>query len=531
MHGEELSFPRGFCRPPLRDMFGDKTVWATMVSGMSENETLSDDDAQNNLGYDRPDGRHIGTSDDLPTEKAVPRNHASEDAEPEHEFLAESEAKRIARNYRQASRKAREFPDAPGVYLMKDAHDRVIYIGKAKNLRKRTRSYFLRQAMDNFRTANLVREIRDIDYLEAESEIDAVLMEARLIKDIQPKYNRALKDDKSFPYLQITVREEFPRVEVTRSPRAHGVRLFGPFPSASLLRRALAALQKVFKFRTCGLVIKDGDRRRDFYRPCVLASIGDCSAPCHHRVSREEYRKNIRRLCEFLSGKRRKVVGGIRRDMKEAAEAREYEKAARLRDQLLALESLKKRGSVDRHVQPEVFPTDPRRGLHGLRRVFNLKEEPRVIEGVDIAHLGGKETVASVVRFIDGYPFKPGYRRYKIRTVEGVDDFASIAEVVSRRFSGSERGNPPPDILLIDGGKGQLHAACKALENAPIRPGMVLSLAKREEEIYVPDAAEPLRLSRDSWALRLLQSVRDESHRFAQHYHHILRRKATLGDE
>ena len=385
--------------------------------------------------------------------------------------------------------------------------------------------------MTDLRTAALVREIRDIDFLEAESEVDAILMEARLIKDIQPKYNRDLKDDKSFPYLQVTVREEYPRVEITRSPRSHGVKLFGPFPNASLLRGALTALQKVFKFRTCGLVIKEGDPRLEAYRPCVLASIGQCSAPCRGRIAREEYRKNIRRLCAFLAGSRQKVVGAMRREMRAAAEDRQYEKAALLRDQLLAIESLKKRGSVDRHVQPEVFQIDPRRGLRGLRRVFNLKEEPRVIEGVDIAHLSGKETVASVVRFIDGYPFKPGYRRYKIRTVDGVDDFASIAEVVARRFSETERGNPPPDILLIDGGKGQLHAACRALESAPLRPGMILSLAKREEEIFLPGRSESIRLSRDSWALRLLQYVRDESHRFAQHYHHILRRKATLGDE
>ena len=297
------------------------------------------------------------------------------------------------------------------------------------------------------------------------------------------------------------------------------------------MRGALTALQKVFKFRTCGLVIKEGDPRLESYRPCVLASIGQCSAPCHWRITREEYRKNIRRLCAFLSGKRRKVVASMRREMRAASEDRQYEKAALLRDQLLALESLNKRGSVDRHVQPEVFQIDPRRGLRGLRQVFNLKEEPRVIEGVDIAHLSGKETVASVVRFIDGYPFKPGYRRYKIRSVDGVDDFASIAEVVTRRFSETERGDPPPDILLIDGGKGQLHAACRALEKTPLRPGMILSLAKREEEIFLPDRSESLRLSRDSWALRLLQYVRDESHRFAQHYHHILRRKATLGDE
>ena len=486
---------------------------------------MAENSPQSEPGYDRPDGEHVGAPD-APSEGASAENDASD-----FEFLEESEAKKIARGYRDASRKARLFPDAPGVYLMKDARDRVIYIGKAKSLKKRTRSYFLRPAMTDLRTAALVREIRDIDFLEAESEVDAILMEARLIKDIQPKYNRDLKDDKSFPYLQVTVREEYPRVEITRSPRSHGVKLFGPFPNASLLRGALTALQKVFKFRTCGLVIKEGDPRLEAYRPCVLASIGQCSAPCRGRIAREEYRKNIRRLCAFLAGSRQKVVGAVRREMRAAAEDRQYEKAALLRDQLLAIESLKKRGSVDRHVQPEVFQIDPRRGLRGLRRVFNLKEEPRVIEGVDIAHLSGKETVASVVRFIDGYPFKPGYRRYKIRTVDGVDDFASIAEVVARRFSETERGNPPPDILLIDGGKGQLHAACRALESAPLRPGMILSLAKREEEIFLPGRSESIRLSRDSWALRLLQYVRDESHRFAQHYHHILRRKATLGDE
>lgn len=474
---------------------------------------------EENPEYDKPDGEHIGGKPEEPEQETVP------------EFLEESEAKKIARGYRQASRKARDFPKEPGVYLMKDARDRVIYIGKAKNLRNRTRSYFLRAAMTDSRTAQLVREIRDIDYLPAESEVDAILMEARLIKDIQPKYNRDLKDDKSFPYLQVTVREEYPRVEITRSPRTHGVRLFGPFPSASLLRGAVTALQKIFKFRTCGLVIKDGDVRRECYRPCVLASIGECSAPCNNRIPRTEYRRNVRRLCEFLAGKRQKVIGGLKRDMKAASESREYERAALFRDQLIALESLKKRGSVDRHVQPEVFQTDPRRGLLGLRKVFNMKETPRVIEGIDIAHLSGKETVASVVRFIDGYPFKPGYRRYKIKTVEGIDDFASIAEVVSRRFAHTEGNNPPPDILLIDGGKGQLHSACRALESAPVQPGMILSLAKREEEIYVPGQDEPIRLTRDSWALRLLQYVRDESHRFAQHYHHILRSKATLGDE
>lgn len=486
-------------------------------------------------GFERPDGLHVDldgrNAANAPNAHVAIRSPEDVVSPPFVPVPTEEEAKQIARNYRRASRKAREFPLEPGVYLMKDACDRVIYIGKAKNLRHRTRSYFLRKAMEDPRMAPLVREIRDIDFLPAESEVDAILMEARLIKDIQPKFNRDLKDDKSFPYLQVTIREEYPRVEITRTPRDRGVRLFGPFPSASHLRGAMTVLQKIFKFRTCGLIIKEGDSRRDYYRPCILASIGECSAPCNNRIPRTEYRKNVRRLCEFLAGRRRKVIGDLRHDMRLASEEKAYEKAAEFRDQLLALESLKERGKIDRDVQPEVFQTDPKRGLLGLQKIFKLRDPPRVIEGVDIAHLGGRETVASVVQFLDGLPFKPGYRRYKIRTVEGVDDFASIAEVVARRFARNDPENPPPDILLIDGGKGQLHAACRALETAAAPPGMILSLAKREEEIFLPDREEPIRLSRHSWALRLLQYVRDESHRFAQHYHHILRLKSTFGDE
>lgn len=445
--------------------------------------------------------------------------------------LSESDYETIIRGYRKAAEKAREFPTEPGVYMMKDARDRVIYIGKAKRLRNRVASYFRRDAIDDQRVGPLVREIRDIDFLVCESEIDALLTEARLIKDVQPKYNRSLKDDKSFPYLQITVRDEFPRVEATRTPKSGSVRLYGPFLSSAHLRSAIVVLQKIFKFRTCSLAISSEDRERRWTRPCVLASIGQCSAPCADRVSKEDYRRNIRRLQDFLGGDRQKLLQDIKNDMLDASKERRYELAAERRDQLKALESLKERGSIDENVQPEVFQIDPRRGVLGLQKVFKLPKPPRVIEGVDVAHLGGRDTVASLVHFVDGRPFKNGYRRYKIRTVDGIDDFASIAEAVSRRFAVVDPNNPPPDVLLIDGGKGQLHAALAALERAACRPGLVISLAKRDEEIYVPDQDEPLKLSRRSFALRLLQSVRDESHRFAQHYHHMLRRKSTFGDD
>jgi excinuclease ABC subunit C len=427
--------------------------------------------------------------------------------------------------------KVRGFPQSPGVYLMKDAAGRVIYVGKAKNLRARASSYFLRAAAEDRRTADLVREIRDVDFLSADSEVDALLLEARLIKDIRPKFNQLQKDDKTFPYLQIIVGEDFPRVEFTREPRQRGAKLYGPFPSASSLRGAINVLQRVFKFRTCSLDIRDGDERWRWYRPCLLASIQQCTAPCNLRISKEEYRKDIQRLQMFLSGKKSVLLKRMRREMHEASKSLQFEKAARLRDEIHMLETLDERGELDEHVQPEVFFVDPKRGLAGLKKVLRLQNTPRTIEGVDIAHLGGGETVASLVRFIDGLPFKPDYRRFRIQGVEGIDDFRGIHEVVARRFQRlSNEAEVFPDILLIDGGKGQLQAALAAFRELGVEPPMVVALAKREELVFAMDRDEPLRLSRHSFALRLLQYVRDEAHRFAQHYHHILRRKSTLGE-
>jgi excinuclease ABC subunit C len=357
------------------------------------------------------------------------------------------------------------------------------------------------------------------------------LVEARLIKDVQPKFNRSLKDDKSFPYLEIFVREDFPRVEMTREPHSRGTKLYGPFASAGGLRGAIQVLQKIFKFRTCSLDIDEHDEKWRWFRPCLLASIQQCTAPCNLRVSKEDYRRDIQRLQKFLEGKKKALLKEMREEMRTAAADLLFEKAARLRDEIHMLETLDQRGDLDEHAQPEVFYIDPKKGLAGLRKVLHLAETPRTIEGVDIAHLAGGETVASLVRFIDGLPFKPGYKRFKIRAVAGVDDFASIHEVVSRRFQRlSDELELFPDILLVDGGKGQLNAALAAFRELGITPPTVISLAKREEEVYIPEAEEPLRLSRHSYALRLLQYVRDEAHRFAQQYHHLLRKKSTLGE-
>jgi excinuclease ABC subunit C len=422
--------------------------------------------------------------------------------------------------------KAKTFPATPGVYLMKDAAGNVIYVGKAKALRVRTAYYFKHEATIDPRTCELVKHIADIDFIPCDTEVDALLREARLIKDIRPKFNKDLKDGKSFPYIQVRTREEYPRVEITRTPRRRGVRLYGPFLSKARLKDAINVLQKVLKFRTCALDIKSDDDRWRWFRPCLLHSIRQCTAPCNFRVSREDYRKQIRKLILVLEGKTGKLFRRMEAEMKEASAALNFEKAARLRDEIAALKKLELRGEVDTHVQPEVFHIDPKKGLRGLQKVLGLAKTPRSIEGMDIAHLSGEDTVASLVSFLDGLPFKDGYRKFKIKSVRGVDDFASMREVVSRRFKRLHDDDAVfPDILLIDGGKGQLNAAMDAFRAIGVDPPTVISLAKQEEEIFRPGEAESIKLSRHSAALRLLQYVRDEAHRFAQHYLHTLRRR------
>jgi excinuclease ABC subunit C len=431
--------------------------------------------------------------------------------------------------FRRAGEKVKEFPQEPGVYLMKDASGVVIYVGKAKNLRSRAGSYFHAAAASEIRTADWIHEIADIDCMICASEVEALLTENRLIKDIQPRHNKDLKDDKTFPYLMITTHEDFPRVEVTRSPKDKGAKLYGPFTSAGQLRGALQVMQRVFKFRTCSLDIEESDPRWQWFRPCLLASIGQCTAPCNRRIGKEDYRRDIRRLQTFLDGGSERLLKQMREEMKDASAKLDFERAARLRDEIQLLENLDRRGEIDVHAQPEVFYIDPKKGMRALKKILNMDREPRVIEGVDIAHLGGTDTVASVVQFLDGLPFKPGYRRYKIQGVDGIDDFRSIHEVVSRRFKRKYEENEAfPDLLMIDGGKGQLNAALAAFRDCDLTPPTLISLAKRDEEIYLPGEKEPLRLGRESFALRLLQYIRDEAHRFAQHYHHILRNKTSF---
>ncbi|MCZ7645431.1 MAG: excinuclease ABC subunit UvrC [Planctomycetota bacterium] len=425
-------------------------------------------------------------------------------------------------------------PDRPGVYVFKGEADRELYVGKAKSLRKRVRQYFDEQRIDR-KTADLVSRVRTLEFIECESEVEAYLLENRLIKDFQPPFNFYNKSDMNFPVVEITWGEAFPRVVVTRDRGDPKSTYYGPFVSVTWLRTALQVLQRVFKYRTCTLEIVEGDPKNLHYRPCLEYYIGRCKAPCADRQSAADYRADLRRLSQFLSGQAKDVRKDLEREMWEASKARRFEEAAALRDTLKALEKLGERGSLDDDVEPGVLHIDPKEGLAKLQELFALAQAPRTVEGIDIAHLQGTETVGSLVSFTDGLPSRERYRRFRIKSVEGVDDFASIREVVTRRYGRLAReGQPMPDIVLIDGGIGQLHAARDALHATGLRVPFLASLAKREELLHTLEHPEGLRLPRRSPALRLLQYVRDEAHRFAQHYHHILRRKKViegLGDE
>ena len=317
--------------------------------------------------------------------------------------------------------KIANFPKTPGVYLMKNSRGVVLYVGKAKDLRSRAGSYFLDSAdLLNARgpeIAHMASLVVDIDFLDCDTEVDALLQENRLIKDIQPAFNERLKDDKSFPYLEITTSDDFPGVFVTRTPRLKGSKLYGPFTNVAGLRDAVNALQQVFKFRTCELEIADGDESRSFFRPCLLHAINQCTAPCADLISKDDYKKDIDRLKRFLGSKRSTLLKQMTTEMEQAAADKRFEDAAVLRDRVKAIQNLALSGSTTENVQPELFYIDPRDGLDKLAKILNLENPPRSIECIDIANLQGAESVGALVCFIDGKPFKPGYRRFRIKTV------------------------------------------------------------------------------------------------------------------
>lgn len=406
---------------------------------------------------------------------------------------------------------------------MMNATGRVLYVGKAKSLRNRVTSY-LRADQASPKIAAMVSQIRDVNYLETGSEVEALLAEQRLIKDIRPKYNTDLKDDKTFPSLEITLGDDFPSLRFVRQRGNTDNTYYGPFTDTSALRRSIKVLQKIFRFRTCGLKIVKGDRSRRYARPCLLYHIDRCTAPCTENISFTDYARNINRLISFLDGRKEDVIEELHTRMSTAASRLEFEQAAQYKKQIAALKTLDEACGMGDPDDLDIEPVSPESGVDDLKDRLDLDKPPHVIEGIDISTISGRHAAGSKVVFVDGIPLKGGYRRYRIRVSER-DDYKMIAEVVRRRFTSAiKKEEDLPDLLLVDGGLGHVNEAAAVLRELGIDIPCV-GLAKKKEDIFLPGRKKPLRLAGNDSALRMLQCVRDEAHRFAQRYHHLLRKK------
>ena len=478
-------------------------------------------------------------------------------------------------------KKVHEVPHKPGVYLMRDRFNRVIYVGKARDLRKRVSSYFLpsKLAQADLKTRAMLEATWDFETHTVRSDAESVLLEGKLIKEYRPRYNISFRDDKRFLVVRVDLSEEWPRFRLARFKKDDGSRYFGPYAHAGALRQTLNFMRKKFGVLTFGRgAPTERELKSSTYQVPVRLS----------EINAEQYRERVAQACDFLEGHSREMISTLESEMHKAAEKMDFEKAAELRNMVNDLRNTTRptrrftRGSLPSAI-------DPMADVQALADALRLPDAPRVMECFDISNISTTHVVASMVCFRDGVPDKNNYRRYRVRTVEGQDDFASMAEVVRRRYSrilleareanldaaefsqenafdaarrletqtlnppsrsygvaGAERSTPMnreqasnaeltgqrfpapvrlPDLIIVDGGKGQLSAACRELQRLGVHDLPIIGLAKEREEIYRPGRALPLRLPMDSPALRLLQRIRDEAHRFANAYHQLLMKK------
>ncbi len=415
-------------------------------------------------------------------------------------------------------KKLKELPAEPGVYFHKDKKGTIIYVGKAAVLKNRVRQYFQQSRRADPKTDALVEEIDDIEWVTVETEIDALFLEAELIKRYKPRFNIALRDDKSDLFVRIDIKSDHPTVSTTHRPLDDGAEYIGAFQSAGSVIRALKFLRRAFPY---------DEKVSSSKRVSLNYHIGLSPGLEQGKTSLEEYRANIRKLASYLKGNRVALTKEIEKEMKQAAANQEFEKAAKLRNQLQAMRQLKKQIIFS---DKEFMDLSKDQALNGLVDLLRLKGEPHRIEGYDISHMQGTDTVASMVVFVNGIPDKKEYRKFKSR-VPGNDDFAHMREVMARRFSGRNLERwPKPDLLLIDGGKGQLSAALGQLDEMNIAIPAI-GLAKRYETIIRAEKTdkgyefEEILLPKTSHVIKLLMRIRDESHRFAVSYHSTLKTK------
>ncbi len=461
------------------------------------------------------------------------------------------------------SKKVHEVPHKPGVYLMRDRFNRVIYVGKARDLRKRVGSYFMpsKMAVADLKTQAMLDAVWDFETHVVRSEAESVLLEGKLIKEYRPRYNISFRDDKRFLLVKIDMNEEWPRFRLARFKKDDNARYFGPYAHAGALRQTLNFMRKKFGVLTFGRGSpSERELKSSTYQVPVRLS----------EINAEQYRERVAQAMDFLEGRSRELIVTLEEEMRKAAEKQDFEKAAELRNMIADVRNTTR--STRRFTRGSLPSTvDPVADVQALADALQLPRLPQVMECFDISNISTTHVVASMVCFRDGVPDKDNYRRYRVRTVEGQDDFASMAEVVRRRYSrvllearertpeaefsqeetvdglrrleqktsnsahrtsnveGRVREDPPlvrlPDLIIVDGGKGQLSSACKELQRLGLHELPIIGLAKEHEEIYRPGRALPLQLPMDSGALRLLQRIRDEAHRFANTYHQLLMKK------
>ncbi len=455
----------------------------------------------------------------------------------------------------------RDVPHQPGVYLMHDRLGRIIYVGKAIDLRRRLANYFQpsRNRLLDLKTRALIRSIWDFEYHTVRNEPESLLLEQKLIKEYRPKYNVSFRDDKRFLLLKVHADEPWPRFHLTRMRKDDGARYFGPFAHSSSLRATLDWMQRKFALRACRPVAPD----ENDYRHCHNDIIRNCSAPCMGRITRSDYMLRVQEACDFLDGKARDHLHEIEAEMLAAAAALEFERAADLRDMLMDFKKTMTSVAVRKFTGRRGVPGSgikPLEDVKELGEVLELDRAPLIMECFDISNISSSHIVASMVRFRDGMPDSANYRRYRIRQTKGQNDFASMAEVVRRRYSRillegrsrigedadfsqedpleamrrlenqSSQPTAPafvrlPDLVIVDGGKGQLSSACEELQRLGLHALPIIGLAKEREEIFRPQRPEPLVLPHTMGALRLLQRIRDEAHRWANGYHQLLMKR------
>ncbi len=421
--------------------------------------------------------------------------------------------------------KLKQLPKTPGVYFYKDMSGEIIYIGKAANLKNRVGQYFQKSRARDAKTDALISEIATLDWTELETELDALFLEAEMVRRYLPRYNILLRDDKSLVYIRIDYKNDYPTVSTTRRPLDDGAKYYGPYFSALSVRQALKILRRIFPFAT--------RRMPNQKRASLHYHLGLDPGLEDGKTSLEDYRANLRKLMAVIEGKRGKIAKELEVEMKRAAKAQDFETAAKIRNQFRYLNSLNRQVIFSDREHLDLSKDE---ALFELTKLLNLKKPPYRIEGFDISHMSGTDNTASMVVFCNGVPNKSEYRKFKMRLM-GNDDFAHMREVMTRRFSETNiKKWGKPDLILIDGGKGQVGAARGVIKGLNIEIPLI-GLAKRFEQIIVPradDQIDTIDLPLTSHLVKLLQRIRDESHRFAVSYHSSLKNKrqtASLLDD